>query len=197
MFRDQDSMKVDIPPVFKTEEGAHFKECISCSANLLQNEEPYMIERAIKKYPAFNIESTIFEYAICLKCAEKMRKTLSRESLQRMEKHFMENANWASKMELLNQEEPATVDDFVEDCIFSGKKRSDNDLDEYQVFAYCQGDKLILSRPPFMISNLAAEAMSELLSKQTRDELDGFIDENFGLPPEWKKALKDRDTVLI
>lgn len=194
---EEKQFEVEIPRVFKTEEGKCFTECISCGMDVLNSGEPYMIERALKKYKTWGIENAIFEYAICMQCAEKMRKSLSKESLQRIEKHFMEKANWADKLQLLQQEESPDVEDFVRDCIFTGQERSDEELEEYQVFGYCQGDKLMLTRPPFMISHAAADAMSELLSDKTRDEMDGFIDDNFGLPPEWKKALKDRDLILV
>lgn len=197
IWMEEKDFRVDIPNIFKTEEGAFFRECISCGIDVIGSGEPYMIERAIKKYKTWGIENAIFEYAICLKCAEKMRLALSKESLQRIEKHFMENANWAAKLRLLRQEVMPNVEDFVHDCIFSGQKRSDEALEEYQVFAHCIGDKLVLDKPPFMISHAAADAMGELLSAQTREELDRFIDDNFGLPPEWKKALKDRDFILV
>jgi len=35
------------------------------------------------------------------------------------------------------------------------------------------------------------EEMNELLSQKTRDRLDGFVDEQFGLPPELKQPIKD------
>lgn len=194
---EEDRFVVDIPEVFRTEEGELFNECISCGLDVIKSGEPYMIERAMKKYKTWDIENAIFEYAICMKCAEKMRKTLSKESLKRIEQHFMEKANWDDHLTMLNDEEKPSVDDFVNGCIFSGQSRADEKLDEYQVFGYCQGDKLLLSRPPFMISHAAADEMSELLSEKTRDEMDGFIDDNFGLPPEWKKALKDRDVILV
>lgn len=190
--------EVDIPDIFKTEEGAYFKSCISCNVDVVASGEPYMIERAIKRYAYMEgMEAVIFEYAICAKCAEKMRKSLSTESLQRMEKHFLEKANWDQKLELFNAEKQPTVDDFIGDCIFTGQKMDDKDINEYQLIGHFQGNKLRLDKMPFMMSALAAEEVSELLSAKTKDELDDFIDDNFGLPPEWKKALKERDFILV
>ncbi len=188
----------DIPDIFKTEQGTYFKTCISCDVNVVESGEPYMIEKAVKRYSNMDgVEVVIFEYAICSKCAEKMRKSLSRESLQRLEKHFMEKANWDGKMNLLSKEKPPKVADFIGDCIFTGKSINDKEIDEYQVVGYFQGDKLRLDRMPFMMCSAAAEEIGDLLSAKTKDELDGFIDDNFGLPPEWKMALKERDFVLV
>lgn len=190
--------EADIPDIFKTEDGTYFKSCISCDVNVMESGEPYMIERAVKRYRNMDgVEAVIFEYAICSKCAEKMRKSLSRESLQRLEKHFLEKAHWDEKMKLFNNEKTLSVNDFVGDCIFTGKSLQDEDIDEYQVIGYFQGDKLRLDRMPFMMCSAAAEEIGELLSAKTKDELDGFIDDNFGLPPEWKKALKERDFVPV
>ena len=36
------------------------------------------------------------------------------------------------------------------------------------------------------------EKKNELLSKETKDEMDGFMDEHFGVPPELR-----RDLILI
>lgn len=190
--------ETDIPEIFKTEEGTYFKSCISCDVNVMETGEPYMIEKAIKRYSNMDgVEAVIFEYAICTRCAEKMRKSLSKESMQRLEKHFLEKANWDKKMELFNQEKQPVVNDFLGDCIFTGQSIDDENINEYQVVGYFQGDKLRLDRMPFMMCGAAADEIGELLSAKTKDELDGFIDDNFGLPPEWKKALKERDFIPV
>ena len=48
-----------------------------------------------------------------------------------------------------------------------------------------------------MISHEAIEEMQELLSPQTKDELDDFTKEHFDLPPEWREIIKNKKFVLI
>ena len=43
-----------------------------------------------------------------------------------------------------------------------------------------------------MIGDVAMEEMNALLSKETKDEMDGFMDDHFGVPPELR-----RDLILI
>ena len=50
---------------------------------------------------------------------------------------------------------------------------------------------------PFIIGDEAMEEMQGLLSQKTQDELDRFVDDNFGLPPELKELLKDKPLVLV
>jgi hypothetical protein len=48
-----------------------------------------------------------------------------------------------------------------------------------------------------MISGRAIEEIADQLSAETKDVLDDFIDQHFGLPPELKSLLKDRKLILL
>lgn len=182
--------KIEIPDTFKTfisEE--YFQNCISCDKYLLADDSQYVIEKAIKdKY----IE---FEYAMCLECAEKMRKKLSQESLERIGNYFEEHVNFHDKTTHFSESNCASVDDFLSRCLVSGS--SINDLTEYQIFALCEGKNLLLSFFPYMICHAVIEEMQELLSAKTKDELDDFTEKHFDLPPEWKESIKGRKLILL
>jgi hypothetical protein len=48
-----------------------------------------------------------------------------------------------------------------------------------------------------MLSGEIMAELQELLSPETKEVLDGFIDQYFGLPPEGKELIKDRDLLFI
>ena len=48
-----------------------------------------------------------------------------------------------------------------------------------------------------MISYEAADEMSNLLSKQTKDELDRFYRENLGVPPELEELFNTPKLLVI
>jgi hypothetical protein len=48
-----------------------------------------------------------------------------------------------------------------------------------------------------MISGRAIEEIAEKLSAETKEVLDNFIDQYFGLPPELKSILKDRKVIML
>lgn len=161
---------------------------------LLEDGTEYFIEKAIKKYPGFKASDIIFEYAICIDCAEKMRKQMSKESMQNIEKFFSENVDVYARMELM-QDNPNNPDAWMDRCMVNGSQK--DQLSEYQIYAHCSGKHMQLTHMPYLISGEVIDQISHLLSEQTLDELDGFITRNFGPPPELMEPLPKRRVVLI
>ena len=187
--------KVEIPTEFYSfSSKSRFEHCIECDKFLLDDEVDYFIEKAIKKYEGFSAHDVIFEYAICLECAEKMRKSMSKESLETLENYFLQNINPFKRLDLIESNSEETTDWFNE-CLVSGKKL--NEINEYQLFAQCKGSQLILGQMPYMISGEILEKVSELLSKETKDELDNFSRRHFGPPPELEEQLPFRRVLIV
>ena len=187
---DDNLKKIEIPKDFKTfisEE--YFANCISCDKYLLGEATEYVIEKAIKD------GYVEFEYAMCMDCVEKMRKRMSEESLQRIQKYFEEHFDFMGKRYSQIQSGNSTVDDYISKCIFNNKSRSE--LDEYQIMGHCMGTKLILSVFPYMVSQDIIEEIQELLSAKTREELDDFTNKHFGLPPDLKEIIKTKKPILL
>ncbi len=181
---------VEIPKVFKTfisEE--HFSNCISCDKYLLDETTEYVIEKAFKD------GYVEVEYAMCMDCVEKMQHRMSEESLTRIHKYFEENFDFLGKRYGLIQSQDTSVDDYISKCIFNDKSIAE--LDEYQIMAHCKGKQLILSVFPYMISMDVIEEIQKLLSAKTKEELDDFTNEHFGLPPDLKEILKTRKPILL
>jgi hypothetical protein len=186
---------IDIPKEFYSfSTGKLFDRCLECDKYLLDGNTEYFIEKAIKKYEGFEAQDVIFEYAICLPCAERMRNTMSKASQRSIEQYFANNVNISRRMEVVqsNPDDPST---WMDECLIKGKRKSG--LNEYQLYAHCNGQKLNMTQMPYLVSGAALEEISGILSPETLDELDDFSRRHFGPPPELEKDLPFRRVVLI
>ena len=192
---EEASQFIPIPEIFYSDlTGKPMINCVSCDKDLLHSNEPYIIEKAFRHYSEYDINNTIFEYIMCMPCAQKVHDSMSKESRQKIEEFF-------SKMDLLQRGQDLweqygnDFDSWTSKCLVNGSDRSEQE--EFQLCAQCVGDKLVFSFLPYMLSFKASDEIASLLSQQTLDEYDRFIDDNFGLPPEFKKALKDNPVILV
>ncbi len=185
----------DIPDIFLPHKSDNpFSNCVNCNCNLLNEKTEYVIEKAVRQYRKFQTSDVIFEYAMCMSCAELMRRELSRESLERVEQFTHKSNLLKSRQALINQND-WNIDHWVSHCAVSGEAIESQE--EYQLFAHCRGGQLVFSAMPYMISSTTAQAMTELLSAKTRDELNRFVDDNFGLPPEFKEPITDNPILIL
>jgi len=171
-----------VPEAFHsfTEEGP-FSKCTLCEGQLLEDGTPYLIHKA------FHRSEVIFEYAMCLPCRAKMQEELSAESLERINA-YMDRYDIEDRGEALLEEHGTEVAPWISHCLISGKPIEGED--EYHYYAFCDGPDLVFNGLPMALAGGVDEELNELLSKQTRDRLDGFVDEQFGLPPELRKPIK-------
>lgn len=179
---------IEIPQEFRSvESGLHFSHCLSCDTPLMDIASPYVIEKAMKQYEGYTAHDVIFEYAMCLPCVDKKRKSLSQESQVAVENYFLSNMHG-----------PENVRDGgngLAQCWMKGTPR--NELREYQIFGLFRGDKMIATQPPYLIGEAAIEEMSDLLSSKTIDDMNRFIDTHFGGPPELRDILKDHKAYIL
>ncbi len=157
--------------------GEQFTHCVDCEKFLLDDEVTYFIEKAIRQYrkEGYMAKDVLFEYAICVQCAEQVRDKMSISSRNAMENYMMKNrstnVNKSSK-ELC--------------CIIKGES-IEND-EEYQMFTVCQGNHMVTTQP-VVIGADALEELSELISIETKEELDQLANDFFGPPPELEELL--------
>lgn len=186
---------IEIPKEFHSfSTGAKFDRCIDCDRYLLDEHVEYFVEKAIKKYVGFKAQDVIFEYAICINCAEKMRSEMSSESLKSIEAYMMNNTDIGRRMEII-QANPFEPLAWMDECLIKGLPK--DGLTEFQIYAHCQGDKLNLTQMPYMVSGVALEEISQLLSEETLDQFNGFMDKHFGPPPELEEPLPTGRRVIL
>jgi hypothetical protein len=174
---------VEVPPVFHSflEEGP-FTKCTVCEAPLDEDGTQYLIHKA------FHREEVIFEYALCLPCRARMQGELSAESIERINA-YMDQYDMEARSEEMLADRGPDVSAWLSNCLITG--RPVDEADEHHIYAFCDGPDLIFSGLPLAIIGDVNEELNELLSQKTRDRLDGFVDEQFGLPPELKQPIKD------
>lgn len=181
----------EIPKEFYSfENEAPFDHCIECEKYLLDGDTEYIIEKAIRNYQGYNAKDVIFDYAICMECADQMRKEISKESWQAMMNYFQNNLDIQHRMELFN-ESPSEV---FSSCMI--KKTPMEECQEYQIYAHCKGDKLNMSNPPYMLSGEVMDELLPLLSEKTVDDMNGFMQKHFSPDPSIMEPTPPRFILL-
>lgn len=177
----------DIPKEFYSfETNSPFERCIECEKYLLEEDTEYIIEKALKNYEGYSARDTVFDYAICMDCADRMRKDISKESWESMMKYFQEHVDFSTRLEMLDQH----PEDSLKNCMV--KKTNIEDCREYQIYAHCKGDKLNMDNPPYMISGEVMEELIEILSNKTIDEMNGFMNKHFSPDPSLMEPTPPR-----
>ena len=187
-FRDKNTIGYSIPDIFlSTDTGAPMTRCVQCDYDLLKGDRYYVIEKVFKRYPDLGKTEVLFEYAICSKCYEKMKEDLSAESMANLSQYMIHNTD-VKAMQKRMEEYPKNPEAWLSHCMVKGTPISN--LNEYQMGACFLGDRLMTDFiPPFIIGNGAIEEMNGILSKETKDQMDDFMNDNFGIPPELRKDL--------
>ncbi|GAB4377820.1 MAG: hypothetical protein Kow0075_06960 [Salibacteraceae bacterium] len=172
---------------FDSESHEPISSCLVCGVNFNQAGCDYFIEKVFRRVESLDLTETMYEYALCVNCAEAKRNELSRESMQRIQE-FVE-----SRFRRIDLNADPT--ERIKKCIVTGKPVKDDT--EYTIQAYCRNGKLLSGVFPFAISGEAMDEMEGLLSEKTRDELDRFRDAYFGGPPEMREFFKKRRIIPI
>lgn len=182
------SMSSDISNDFlKSDTQTPFDTCLVCHKNVIDSGEDYFIERIMRKVPEFGIKETLFEYAMCMDCAGNMKGEMSKDSMERIETFFKERVMSIDPFERL--ENP------MEKCLLTGKAIDDSL--EFSYHAHCRGNQMIESIFPYAVSDEAMDQISELLSKETLDELDDFKGKYFNGPPEIAELINPKRLLPI
>ncbi|MEJ2544515.1 MAG: hypothetical protein P8Y99_10650 [Calditrichaceae bacterium] len=185
-----------IPKIFYSDaSGKPFDRCLDCNKDLLKGNQEYVIEKAFKKYIDYEANDTIFEYAICIDCAEKLFMSFSESSRKAIEGYFEQHVDIEAQLKKAADSDAFNLNDHLNKCMI--KSLPIEDLQEYQMVCYCRGDQISMLRPPYMISGEAADEVMQLLSNETIDILNRFSDEFLGLPPEFKDLLKDKPMLVF
>ena len=191
----------DIPKeFFNSETNKPFDNCLICECNLMEETQPYSIERAIRHYPEMELKSVVFEYALCAKCMGQMENELSTETKMAIMQYFAQNFNHHSRPHWVvaedDDDEPPTFNcsEWIDTCAIKGLDRKE--LFEYTLCARCIGGKIIPEVVPYMISGIAQDDLVELFSNKSLGFLDDFTDKHFSGPPELKELFKGRPILV-
>ncbi|MBT3173961.1 MAG: hypothetical protein HN336_03875 [Lentimicrobiaceae bacterium] len=193
---NQREFSQDIPKRFYSDiTDQPFENCNICNINLLDNEEPYVVEKAMRNYEGHTFSSTIYEFAICQKCHTKMQQTMSPESLQSLHNYHNEVMSSKGSQPIMIDMNSFNLDNWLSTCFFYGEEIKN--MNEYQLVAQFKGNKMILNTPPIIIGENAMKKMAGLLSEKTTDEMNGFREKYLGPSPEIEELIYGKKLILL
>ncbi len=163
-----------------------------CEKELLESKSEYVIEKAYRRFKDEKGEELLFEVAICLDCAFSMRSSLSKESVSNIQRFFFKKS-MERRSALEDTDE--LMSNPLGQCLLNGK--AIDDMEEYQIYAHCRGTEISMEGGYYLLSDEIIEEIQSLLSKETRDELQRFSDDNFGIPPELQKLFSRGDLITL
>ncbi len=178
--------RVPIPPTFYAEGTEQpFQECLACERPLRDGSTEYVIEKGYRSFPNYDVEETVFGYALCIHCHSSLSNSFSKPSKRRCQTYLNEHVNLRRRTATLLERESVDPTQWTQHCIVHDTPKEE--LQEYQVLAHCHGEDLLLTHLPLLIGGPAVDALVQRLSNETLDELGGFRNEHFGVPPELQK----------
>lgn len=189
--------EVHIPSLFRPfESEAPFQSCNLCEVNLLHPAQHYAVEKVMRQMPGIEVPDIVLEYAICMNCMWEMRQNMSAESMERMDAFLSQTRHPPERGLPSDEDESWNPDTWTTHCMVTGKPLTE--CRDYQVVGLCHGDKLVLSNDtlsgalPGILSAEVMEELQELLSPETKEELDGYFDRLTGWPPELRELMPKR-----
>ncbi len=185
-----------IPKVFYSEESeAPIEHCTFCNKYLLEDGVQYLVEKAFKNYKDKDVRDVIFEYAICLECHGKLRETMSKKSLGAIERYFSGRIDLEARRKKFDEAEDYVLDNWLRQCILSGEEVKG--LDEFQIIGQFDGRDMVYHHLPYAISGNMIEAITDILSAETKDELDDFMQDIIGPSPEFDELFSPTRTLIV
>ncbi|TNF27930.1 MAG: hypothetical protein EP314_04360 [Bacteroidetes bacterium] len=189
----------EIPKEFyNSETGAPFTNCLMCNCQLQDEQRPYTIERAIRHYPEMELNSVVFEYALCAGCMAELEKELSDSTKAAIAKYFGENFNYHLRPKWQPSEdediEPFDISEWTNTCSVKGLPKGE--LYEYTLCARCIGNRIIPDVAPYMVSGQAQDELIELFSNESLGFMNGFTDKYFSGPPELRELFRGRPILV-
>lgn len=177
--------------IFLSDKTGKFPEkCVFCDDNILEYEQGYVIEKAFKFNDKTKTFKTIFEYALCAECIQRLSSEMSKESSEKVQNYlssFKSNLNQ-------NVDNEKGVEERLNTCMV--KNNSIKNSKEYQIAGYFLKNEMLVSDVfPYAIGDEAIEEIQNLISEKTRDFSDKFKD--LILPPDVREKFpKDRIVIF-
>lgn len=184
-----------LPRAFQSDEtGEPFSECIDCGRELLHDGTAYLVQKCS------NGRETVFEFALCLVCAERLHASYSEASKKAMHAFFASRVRPAERAARLigraeSERQAPDAADWTRECLTCG--RAPDSGEAFALAALCDGADLVLGHAPYLICGTCELALNELISPETRGEWDRFIGRNFDLPPTLENLPKGGGLIVV
>ncbi len=164
----------EVPPIFHSlEKDEPFSHCITCEKALHELSVPYTVSKVFKG------PECVFEYAMCQPCRLEMSQSFSEESRKKIDDFFNQKVNLADRSLAMEGSEHHT--DWMKSCLTCGTPA--NEVRDYSVACMAFSDTLVFDPFPMMVCSPCEQKIQKQLSKETKDQWDKFVANNFEGPP--------------
>lgn len=185
-----------VPKLFWSEySGEPFCRCIACKVPLLESNM-----HVVKKKIVGN--EAVLEMALCNRCQQQQMEEMSEETRKNLTAFMSEQFQKMTAKQLAGDDDGPRVIEVVEvtderegqdllkrctdQCIVCGIDR--DSCHRYSLAGVCQDSQLVvqvtpLGQTPMMVCEKCEEQMNELISQETRDSWDRFVEEHLDGPP--------------
>ncbi|MCH2202866.1 MAG: hypothetical protein MK102_12915 [Fuerstiella sp.] len=169
-----------VPTLFWSEYAeAPFSQCVDCECEL-QGCEFYLLQKC------YVGTEPVFEFAICNTCRANMSSRCSEETNRAVQAFLLEYLRRRESEFKELTEMHDVLRKCVEQCLICNRLRAE--CHRYTIGGLCSEQNLVVqqgpqTQSPLMICQNCEASMSGLVSKQTRDTWDRFVEENFDGPP--------------
>ena len=178
-----------------------FEACVQCESPLLSSDwTGYVIQKHVVA------GETVFEMAMCVDCARRMKEELSEQSQQSINEFIrlaperrrreadarsipVADQTGRSQEDILADHSWRWRDRAMSNCAICAKLQSE--CHRYSFGTACLSAGVLTGLPgsedlgsPFLICDECESKVNECISEQTRDAWDRFVEDNFDGPPE-------------
>lgn len=197
MFKDLIPQNfIQVPEIFHCEQTkSAFTNCTLCDADFTNTDTRYTIEKAYRQDVQKQTKELVFEIAVCEHCSKNVYDELSEDSKNKIQAHFLEKVDFLERYEKFEEFNLFDTDSWLTNCLTTGKPM--DELEEYQIYAFCEGTEMIFFNGPYMLSGIAIDNIMQLMSNKTLDILNGYTKRILGVPPGSEEKISSRKLIFV
>ena len=166
-----------LPEQFYSDEtGTPFSNCYDCGKPADACEDGYLIQKAYAN------GETIMEMAICCDCHQKLQTSYSKESKDKIWNFYLDHGDFPGRLKKFFPLPVGNPDLWINHCMTCGATR--RSVPEYIVAAHVFEGDLVYGETPLMICFNCMNKIVKLLSEESRDVYDRWMDRVLPQAPE-------------
>lgn len=177
--------RIRLPREFERSFGGRFLHCLACGEPLVdtgrkvfstlriqQVAMPYFIVKEVHRGEPW------VEYALCVGCTAGLQSNYSAGTTEAIGRLFLEHAHLEERFRRLNAG-PAPMRDWLARCVLTGDRIDPGGT--YQLNAYCEGGRLVLSALPYAIGERGMAMFGACWSAESARVRDSFMRRYLGV----------------
>lgn len=186
---NDDPFVANIPDQFRQRfDKALFDNCTICRRKFSDN-QGYVINKIYQN------GECIYEVTYCTDCQQTLRNTFSAQSKKSIREFFPNDVAQYVKRMLIMLAGGNKSEFLTRYCIKC--KADKNDTPNYHEYAYCEGAQIMYGDYPYMICESCVLQLYNMMSNETRQAYHRFMDEHFGLPPDFYSKKVEEKLILF